>query len=88
MSPVFGCQKRVRLERVLSEGSGAQTACLIPDWLKSSASLTLHLAACGLTDAGLIPDLPRRSSRSRRTEMHLMARFGDPRSRRHLIRPY
>jgi hypothetical protein len=49
MYPVCGCHKSVRLERLLSEGNGAQTACLIPDWLKSSASLTLHLAACDLT---------------------------------------
>ena len=45
MSPVCGCQQSVRPERLLSEGSGARTAGLIPDWLKSSASLTLHLAA-------------------------------------------
>jgi hypothetical protein len=32
-------------ERLLSEGGGGTAAGLIPNWLKSSASLTIHPAA-------------------------------------------
>jgi hypothetical protein len=48
-------------ERLLSEGGGGTAAGLIPDWLKSSASLTIHPGAAiwhGQTLQHLLTSIP------------------------------